>query len=46
MKETAAVKNHRFLPLRYEQLTPGPANIDAIEALARALHPDAFPAKP
>ena len=46
MKETAAVKNHRFLPLRYEQLTPGPANIDAIEALARAMHPDAFPAKP
>ena len=42
MRETAAVKGHRFLPLRYEQLTPGPANIDAIEALARALHPDAF----
>lgn len=46
MKETAAVRDHRFLPLRYEQLTPGPANIDAIEALARAMHPEAFPAKP
>jgi iron complex transport system substrate-binding protein len=44
MKETSAMKNGRFLPLRYEQLTPGPANIDAIEKLARALHPDAFPA--
>ena len=45
MKETAAVKNHRFLPLRYEQLTPGPANIDAVEALAKALHPEAFATK-
>lgn len=42
MKETDAVKNARFLPLRYEQLTPGPANIDAIEKLAAALYPDAF----
>ena len=46
MKETAAVRKHRYLPLRYEQLTPGPANIDAVEALARALHPDAFAATP
>lgn len=44
MKETDAVKRERFLPLRYEQLTPGPANIDAVEKLARALYPDAFPA--
>lgn len=46
MKETDAVRNQRFLPLRYEQLTPGPANIDAVETLARALYPDAFPASP
>ncbi len=45
MKETDAVKNERFLPLRYEQITPGPANIDAVEALAKALHPARFPAK-
>lgn len=44
MKETDAVKNKRFLPLRYEQLTPGPANIDAIEKLAASLYPDAFKA--
>jgi iron complex transport system substrate-binding protein len=39
MRETSAVKNHRFIALRYEQLTPGPANIGAVEALAAALHP-------
>ena len=46
MRETSAVKNERFLPLRYEQLTPGPANIDAIEKLARALYPAAFAGTP
>jgi iron complex transport system substrate-binding protein len=45
MRETDAVKGERFLPLRYEQITPGPANIDAVEALARALHPASFPAR-
>ena len=45
MKETDAVRNGRFLPLRYEELTPGPANIPAVEALAKALHPGAFAAK-
>jgi iron complex transport system substrate-binding protein len=43
MKDVDAVRNERFLPLRYEQITPGPANIDAVEALAKALHPDRFP---
>ena len=46
MNETDAVRDGRLIPLRYEQLTPGPANVDAIEALARALYPDAFPPKP
>jgi iron complex transport system substrate-binding protein len=45
MKDTDAVKNSRFLPLRYEQLTPGPANIDAVEKLAAALYPQAFKAR-
>ena len=45
MKETEAVKNERFLPLRYEEITPGPANIDAVEALAKALHPGSFQPK-
>lgn len=42
MKETQAVKNERFVRLRYEELTPGPANIAAIEKIARAMYPDAF----
>ncbi|MBN2752952.1 MAG: ABC transporter substrate-binding protein [Rhodospirillaceae bacterium] len=45
MKTTDAVRNHRFLPLHYEQLTPGPANIEAVEALATALHPESFPSR-
>lgn len=42
MSLTDAVKNERYVPLRYEELTPGPANIDAIEKIARAMHPKAF----
>lgn len=42
MQHTSAVKNARYIKLRYEELTPGPANIAAIDKLARALHPDAF----
>ena len=37
MKHNAAVKNRRFIGLRYEELTPGPSNIVAIEKLAKAL---------
>ena len=36
MKHTNAVTSGRYVKLRYEQLTPGPANIDAIEKLAAA----------
>lgn len=43
MRLLRAVRQGAVLKLRYEALTPGPANIDAIETLARALHPDAFP---
>lgn len=42
MKETDAVKNDRFVALRYAELTPGPANIEAIEKIAKAMHPEAF----
>lgn len=42
MSGVDAVKNERWIGLRYEELTPGPANIDAIEKIARALHPDLF----
>ena len=37
-----AVQENRTLPLRYEELTPGPANIDGVEKITRALYPDAF----
>lgn len=36
MKYTNAVTSGRYVKLRYEQLTPGPANIDAIKKLATA----------
>lgn len=42
MKETDAVKQERFVALRYAELTPGPANIEAIEKIARAMHPEGF----
>ena len=37
MKETDAVKQKRFVGLRYAELTPGPANIEAIEKITAAL---------
>ena len=42
MAHTDAVKNARWVGLRYEELTPGPANIAAIEKIAQAMHPDLF----
>jgi iron complex transport system substrate-binding protein len=32
-----AVKNKRFLPLEYGEITPGPLNIQAIEKLAHKM---------
>ncbi|GAA6120831.1 ABC transporter substrate-binding protein [Acidovorax sp. FG27] len=37
MRLTQAVRERRYVVLRYAELTPGPANIDAIEKIARAL---------
>lgn len=42
MAHTDAVKNGRWVGLRYEELTPGPANIAAIEKIAKAMHPELF----
>ncbi|WP_171133064.1 MULTISPECIES: ABC transporter substrate-binding protein [unclassified Ruegeria] len=39
MSQTDAVKNARWIGLRYEELTPGPANIEAISKMAKAMHP-------
>ncbi len=38
MSQTDAVKNERWIGLRYEELTPGPANIEAIQKMATAMH--------
>ncbi len=37
MRLTEAVRERRYIVLRYAEITPGPANIDAIEKIARAL---------
>ncbi|MEM6757868.1 MAG: ABC transporter substrate-binding protein [Pseudomonadota bacterium] len=39
MSQTDAVKNEAWIGLRYEELTPGPANISAIAKMAAAMHP-------
>ena len=41
MQLTPAVKHQRYLKLQYAELTPGPANIHAIEKLAQAMYPQA-----
>ena len=37
MKHVTAVKNESFVALRYEELTPGPANIEALAKMAAAV---------
>lgn len=39
MSQTDAVRNERWIGLRYEELTPGPANIRAIVKMAQLMHP-------
>jgi iron complex transport system substrate-binding protein len=41
-KNLPAVKNRCFLPLSYDEVTPGPRNAEAVLAIARWLHPAAF----
>jgi iron complex transport system substrate-binding protein len=38
MRHTSAVRDRRTIVLRYVELVPGPANVDAVEKLAAALH--------
>ena len=37
MQHVSAVKNEAYVALRYEELTPGPANIEAMEKMAEAM---------
>jgi iron complex transport system substrate-binding protein len=41
-RNLTAVKHHCFLPLSYDEITPGPRNAVAVTAIARWLHPAAF----
>jgi len=41
-RKLPAVRNHCFLPLAYDEVTPGPRNAQAAVAIARWLHPAAF----
>ena len=41
-KDLPAVRNHCFLPLAYDEVTPSPRNAEAVEAIAKWLHPAAF----
>jgi iron complex transport system substrate-binding protein len=41
-KNLPAVRNHCFLPLSYDEVTPSPRNAEAVEAIAKWLHPSAF----
>ena len=41
-KNLTAVRNRCFLPLSYDEVTPGPRNSQAVAAIARWLHPAAF----
>ena len=42
MRETVAVKNSHYVALRYAELTPGPANIRAIQKIAVGMYPERF----
>ena len=41
-KNLPAVKNRCFLPLSYDEVTPGPRNAEAVVMIAKWLHPSAF----
>jgi iron complex transport system substrate-binding protein len=41
-RRLTAVKNRCFLPLSYDEVTPGPRNAQAVTAIARWLHPAAY----
>ncbi len=43
LTESTALKTNRVLVVRYDEMTPSPANIDVIEKIATFLHPDAAP---
>lgn len=42
LSHVEAVREHRFFPITYTEQTPSTRNVEALERLARALHPERF----
>ncbi|HCO54124.1 MAG TPA: ABC transporter substrate-binding protein, partial [Pelagibacterium sp.] len=42
ISEVPAIRNERFILIDSVKGQPGPSTLDAVEAMARAFHPDAF----
>jgi iron complex transport system substrate-binding protein len=42
LRQLDAIREHRFIVIPYDAATPGIRNVDAIETIARGLHPEAF----
>ena len=42
LKQVRAIREQRFVPLTYLQVTPSVENVEAVEKIARALHPELF----
>lgn len=43
LTKTVALKDNRIMAVRYDEMTPSPANIDAIEKISVFLHPETKP---
>jgi iron complex transport system substrate-binding protein len=42
LQQVDAIRARRFIVIPYDAATPGVHNVDAVDAIARGLHPDAF----
>lgn len=42
LKDVEAVRERRFIPITYAEQTPSTRNVDALERIARILHPELF----
>ncbi|MFM0740575.1 ABC transporter substrate-binding protein [Paraburkholderia xenovorans] len=42
LRQLDAIRARRFIVIPYDAATPGVRNVDAVETIARGLHPDAF----
>ena len=42
LRNVGAVKNRHILFMTYAERSPSPRNVDALERLARAIHPELF----